>query len=556
MKYYAMIAGLLLALTALLVLPASTSAEVSYDITYDDPQGDVQLYGTTARAGYNIPDIDIAQLSSTLDTGIGGIKENIILKLTVYGVIATTNDTGYVLQITADDNQYMIGYSSGVAVDLTTQKPVLATGGGTDTLTLTVPLKDITAPVGTYNVSAFVARTLPDGNRTYMDFCPDDTAITSQAKKPVEITSPPDGATVWGVEKVTGITQNQPQGGWKKATTFDGWMDWSFDWDTTDFSDGTYVLYARAYNGSSYSLAQRTYWVDQTQAVTQRSTGLPELRIGDRYVYEGSGKVTLSGIMATVKLSENMTLWGLDTINSIGHDHQCFIYRMEAWEQVKALGYVIDAYSEGFMYLEHATLSTVRSDLWMNSTIPIEGEQSVHTVSDYDPPLDTNQFPLMVSDKWATQSSVTTTTTQNGEPDTQQTEASSLYECLRVQSVDVPAGSFEAFVTRSNGSSGIGSPSVGGIDISTLTQGYSLSYFSPTLGTDVLQQNYDSEGNLITDMKLLGYSRSVAGSGFAPRRHNPEHLSGCGLGGRQTIRDNGHIDEHGHRARQCHDRLH
>ena len=125
-----------------------------------------------------------------------------------------------------------------------------------------------------------------------MEFCPDDTAITSQAKKPVEITSPTDGATVWGVEKVTGITQNQPdnktiryvevqvdsqsQGGWKKATTFDGWMDWSFDWDTTDFSDGTYVLYARAYNGSSYSLAQRTYWVDQTQAVTQRSTGLPE----------------------------------------------------------------------------------------------------------------------------------------------------------------------------------------------------------------------------------------------------------------------------------------
>lgn len=526
MKYYAIIACLLLTFAAFIILPASTSAEVSYDITYDDPEGDVELYGTTTRAGYNIPDIDITQISSTLDTGIGGIKENIILTLTVYGAIAATNDTGYVMQIMADDDQYMIGYSSGVAVDLATQRPVLATGGGTDTLTLTIPLKDITVPTSVYNISAFVARTLPDGERTYMDFCPDDTAITSQANRPLEITGPTDGATVWGVEKVTGITQNTPdnktikyvelqvdsqsQGGWKKAATFDGWMDWSYDWDTTESSDGTHILYARAYNGSAYSLVQRTYWVDQTQAITQRSMGLPELRIGDRYVYEGSGKVTVSGIVATLTESENLTLWGLDIIESKGHDYECFIYRMEAWVQVKALGYTIDAYTEGYLFMDHNTLSTVRSDIWVNSTIPMEGEQNVHTVSDYDPPLDTNQFPLTVSDRWISSSSVTTTTTQSGETDTQQTETTSLYECLRVQDVGVPAGSFESFVTRSNSSSsGIGSPSVGGVDLSSLTEGYALSYFSGAIGTDVLQENYDSSGNLLTKMELVEFSRGT-----------------------------------------------
>ena len=92
-----------------------TTAQVSYDIAYTDPVGDVQAL---TRAGKELLDVDITSLSSKMEQTLLTKEDQIILIMQVKGKISTTNSTGYIVQMESDDEFYVFQYAGGVCVEI------------------------------------------------------------------------------------------------------------------------------------------------------------------------------------------------------------------------------------------------------------------------------------------------------------------------------------------------------------------------------------------------------------------------------------------------------
>ena len=81
-------------------------------------------------------------------------------------------------------------------------------------------------------------------------------SVASAAGKPVKITAPSEGETVSGLYVVTGTGKGDPVevsidgGPWQPAT---GTNNWTYDWDTTAYSDGSHIVTAQYTDASSTS---------------------------------------------------------------------------------------------------------------------------------------------------------------------------------------------------------------------------------------------------------------------------------------------------------------
>jgi len=138
------------------------------------------------------------------------------------------------------------------------------------------------------------------------DYHIDDLTVTDTADVPssnapptCSITSPTEGATVNGTVSITGTASDSDgtvqsvqvkigSDAWVAAT---GTTSWSFTWDTTEYSDGSYTILARSYDGTDYSTnASITVTVDNTADISP-SVALSGLT---------SGEITWSGAAGDV----------------------------------------------------------------------------------------------------------------------------------------------------------------------------------------------------------------------------------------------------------------
>jgi len=90
---------------------------------------------------------------------------------------------------------------------------------------------------------------------------PIDYTATPNQPPTVSITSPTEGATVNGTVTITGTASDsdgtvqsvEVKIGSDAWATASGTTSWTFTWDTTGYSDGSYTILARSYDGTNYS---------------------------------------------------------------------------------------------------------------------------------------------------------------------------------------------------------------------------------------------------------------------------------------------------------------
>jgi hypothetical protein len=170
-----------------------------------------------------------------------------------------------------------------------------------------------------------------------------------------------------------------------------------------------------------------------------------------------------------------------------------------------------------------------------------------HDVSTYDPPNDKYQFPVKVAEKWETITSKYTESTEesDGETDTYDYTETVIgtYECLRTDTISVPAGIFDVFVSYSeieyidedwedddwnytdtdgDGWSDEDEDFFGtdpndpddypdeivideGEEYSYESYGYEIEYYSPEIGFLVKMESYDYDRQLTVCFELVSY---------------------------------------------------
>lgn len=150
-------------------------------------------------------------------------------------------------------------------------------------------------------------------------------------------------------------------------------------------------------------------------------------------------------------------------------------------------------YEETISVNDHSgtiTISTIQNGITSRSVFEII----------YNPPFEANKgFPLSAGKSWssATTETVKTEITING--DTESTTESKAYTktflVLRKESINVSIGETETYLIKRTDPDGA----------------YAEIYYSPKVGTDIKQIEYDSNGKIIWTMNLLSYEYTPIG---------------------------------------------
>ena len=83
-------------------------------------------------------------------------------------------------------------------------------------------------------------------------------------------------------------------GSWENAT---GTTDWSFNWNSSLFSDGDHTIYVRGYNGTTYSdIESIVVSTDNTPPTTSIAVGLPKYFNGSTWFVVPSTQFTISAV--------------------------------------------------------------------------------------------------------------------------------------------------------------------------------------------------------------------------------------------------------------------
>ena len=163
-------------------------------------------------------------------------------------------------------------------------------------------------------------------------------------------------------------------------------------------------------------------------------------------------------------------------------------------------------FMNGLIYFQEVPIRPVKSEFnyWMSSTSIYENQTKnfillsnfesleLPIVNDWNIPLDIGDVissECLISSGWSYSS------IRNGncsEKEGNRTYGKDInYTCLREEVVDVPAGRFDTFVINE-----------------TKRRGYSLYWYSPTVGSYVQQIDYNRSGNETERIELLSYSYS------------------------------------------------
>ncbi|MEE9152416.1 MAG: hypothetical protein V3U20_11390 [Thermoplasmata archaeon] len=141
-----------------------------FDLTYDDPEGDVEdMKGITYREGYE--HIDILEISSSENI----LGTQLIFEMTVTGVITDSEEITYTFYLMDKEEWiYIVTYSNGVGTGMNMEDGstdvLQASGSGTSTLEVRVQMSN----VGEISEFDFWSETSEYGEDQYLwDYAPD-----------------------------------------------------------------------------------------------------------------------------------------------------------------------------------------------------------------------------------------------------------------------------------------------------------------------------------------------------------------------------------------------
>ena len=489
MKYLSKALVIIIMMWSLLLSTWSAAGE-DYDITYSDPEDDVKIYNfdteeVTPVSGYG--DIDILEIKSSKFV----LQQNLILEMRVLGEIVDSETISYEFMLLDEGNSfYNVYYNNGTCMginynDMKSEGDILvATGQGTDTLTVTVPIKNLGAVVD-YDFMGVGMETELDDEEfiVYTDEVPDQGAPWDPngngdngddwEARIIGIIQPLDGATVFGTCEIKGVSDlyeediqlvelqldSASYDDWHSAKSNDDWETWSYQWDTEEFADGKYTINARGYDGDGYYYDSITVYVDRQAATAPQSTTGPKISVGDRYEYRLKANMDGTDIPEDAVVTGSMTheVTGEETISVQGESFEVYTIRTSGTMEMSSSEYSMTNTMTGTIWMLKSDLTIVKEKMAYQSTetsgSPFGGGQySSEEVITYSPPKNHYDFPLKVTESWEifTTKTIESTETDNGETysDTYTEDVTTRYECLRTDKVTVPAGTFDTFLVH------------------------------------------------------------------------------------------------------------
>ncbi len=568
MKYFNRLISTVTAAILIFMILLPVNAQVNYDIKYFDTSDDVREYGEnkpTNVSGYK--NIDILEVESKKAL----IKQDLTFKLRVAGKIMVADEYIYGLYILDGETEiYAAVYQNGTCLGIDLQDTnlpediLLATGGNTDTLQITIPIKNF-GVVSSFDFYAYASK-FEERNEffyEYLDYAPnrDDSwdDWENYRTKIVYITEPLNGSTVYEILTIKGLTNideeeieyielqfdTSSSQGWKRVTTRDDWASWSYQWDTRATSDGRHTIRARAFNGAGYFYDNITVFIDQLSATNPEACTVSNLDVGDRFEYSiystqdqaEAPDETVTSLNGKI----NIKIERIKTITINTDDYEVFEIDLATDYEMKKNGDTTILTATGQVWVRTSDLAVVKEEMEIEATVTRSGinEKSItNELNIYEPPVMKFNFPLRVSDAWEVKVQKTTestTTTMNGGVDKDKTELTQdlRFDCLRTETVVVQVGAFETFLVY--GSPAVTTFGMNYDDISNNNKyntgseqsnydeeitGYSIDYFSPELGYNVKNEVYNEERELVLVTELVLYeheeqkSNAQSSSGF------------------------------------------
>lgn len=245
------------------------------------------------------------------------------------------------------------------------------------------------------------------------------------------------------------------------------------------------------------------------------SPEMPQWQVGDwwKFSIEVSGDVNLVGTYTFTIVGDNVD------VSQNGQEFNC--YKVDVSGGGTIYG---DVYGTGIggtwasteqHYYTKSDLSWVAIYSTYDETVSLTDGSGVTTVSlvadetitsklitetKYNPPFEANKgYPLTVGKSWSaatTETTKTETTISGYTESTTETESyTKTFLVLRKESITVSAGEFETYVIKRTDPDGA----------------YAETYYSPQVGFDIKQVEYDSTGTTQVTMELLDYECQPTG---------------------------------------------
>jgi hypothetical protein len=242
----------------------------------------------------------------------------------------------------------------------------------------------------------------------------------------------------------------------------------------------------------------------------------PQWHVGDWWMFsiKISGEVNLNGIYTFTVVN--------DEVDVFQNEQNFNCYQLDASGEGTLSGEVGDNEIEGTWTIneKHYYMKSDQSWVAINSTYQktftvkdndsgaiqislVQDEKFTSTTiiaTSYNPPFEANKgFPLTVGESWSAETTETTTTQTavnfNLESTTETETYTNKFSVLRKESITLPMGETETYVVKMTEPDGA----------------YSETYYSPEVGFDVKQIDYDSAEAVEATLELLDYSYSTTG---------------------------------------------
>lgn len=243
---------------------------------------------------------------------------------------------------------------------------------------------------------------------------------------------------------------------------------------------------------------------------------LPKWQVGDwwKFSIEVSGDVSLVGTYTYTIVGDDVD------VSQNGQELNCYKLDVSGGGTIygevygKGVGGIWSSIEQHYYMKSDLSLVTFYSTY--DETISLTDGSGVTTISlvvdepiiskvitetKYNPPFETNKgYPLSVGKSWSAATTETTKTettiSGNTESSTETDSYTKTFLVLRKESTTVSAGEFETYIIKRTDPDGA----------------YAETYYSPQVGFDIKQIEYDSTGKSYVTMELLDYEWQPAGN--------------------------------------------
>jgi len=464
--------------------PSPINTLVQFNITYDDPMGDV--YDPDQNHVFDHKNIDIIQLKSHKSND----NRYLILELKVAGKIKKSSNVEYYIYLEhyVNDDEYSVSWeeeyyniecNNGVCIGVNQKndqtESLNANIRNSNTLIIKVPLER-SKDIDSFNLYAETHEYTKSGS--YYDNCYgrgwgtvlfitepiNDCTVSNNCS--VKCILNPDYYYPGEVYTFVEVQiDSESTSGWRLATPMemDNCSTWNYQWDTKLVSDGKHTIYARVFDSKEYYFDRVMVNVSNYPLEKPKIADAPIYNIGDLYYYEGLGPFFYCHI--------NDTVWGpyyeygcaqgeitsVETIIINGTSYNA--YKREIYEEYEFWdneykSYIKSIFKQNSWWRKNdlAMLKVEQESLEIDENGDYVYDNSFTITYEY---LNGNpRYPLNAGNKWDNkiiERDIRYNYTSEGkhEFDNYTHKYIIEHECMGTGTVTVPAGTFEVFIILS-----------------------------------------------------------------------------------------------------------